>query len=63
MPDKKTWTDSLQSLGINEILSEQAADILSRQDTGELPYSLPEQEQRIVTCAWRSSKANTKEKS
>ncbi len=62
MPDKTAWINSLRLLKVPEQLSEQAAEILSRQDAGELPYPLPEQEQRIVTCAWRSSKANTRKK-
>ena len=51
MPDKTTWINSLRLLKVPEELSEQAADILFRQDVGELPYPLPQQEQRIVTCA------------
>lgn len=53
MPDKDTWINSLQSLKVSENLSQQAADILSRQDAGELPYPLPEKEQHVVTRVWR----------
>ncbi|MEW5858043.1 MAG: hypothetical protein AB1861_11770 [Cyanobacteriota bacterium] len=51
MPDKEIWRDNLLRLGVPENLSNQAADILSRQDAGELPYPLPEPEQHIVSSA------------
>ncbi len=53
MPNKETWTDNLRSVGVPENLSNQAADILSRQDAGELPYPLPEIYQHIVSSAWQ----------
>ncbi|MEP0755850.1 hypothetical protein NDA03_27070 [Trichocoleus sp. Lan] len=53
MPDKEIWRDNLLRLGVPENLSNQAADILSRQDAGELPYPLPEPEQHIVSSAWQ----------
>lgn len=59
MPDKTTWINSLRLLKVPEELSEQAADILSRQDAGQLPYPLPDEEQQIVSRAWQLSKANT----
>jgi hypothetical protein len=53
MPDKEIWRDNLLRLGVPENLSNQAADILSRQDAGELPYPLPEPDQHIVSSAWQ----------
>lgn len=60
MPDKDTWINSLRLLKVPEELSEQAANILSRQDAGKLSYPLPEKEQQIVSRAWQSSRANTR---
>jgi hypothetical protein len=48
---------NLRSVGVPEKLSEQTADILSRQDANELPYPLPEKEQRIVSSAWQIKQA------
>ncbi|MBD1893063.1 hypothetical protein [Coleofasciculus sp. FACHB-SPT9] len=53
MPNKETWADNLRSVGVPESLSVQASDILSRQDSGELPYPLPEADQHIVSSAWQ----------
>ena len=53
MPNRETWADNLRSVGVPKNLSNQAADILSRQDAGELPYPLPEPDQHIVSSAWQ----------
>ncbi|MBD1889333.1 hypothetical protein [Coleofasciculus sp. FACHB-SPT9] len=53
MPKKEIWADNLRSVGVPEKLSVRAADILSRQDAGELPYPLPKPEQHIVSSAWQ----------
>ncbi|MEW6499082.1 MAG: hypothetical protein AB1589_42340 [Cyanobacteriota bacterium] len=37
MPNQEIWADNLRSVGVPENLSNQAADILSRQEAGELP--------------------------
>ncbi|MEP0858109.1 hypothetical protein [Trichocoleus sp. DQ-U1] len=53
MSNREIWADNLRSVGVPEKLSVQAADILSRQDAGELPYPLPEPDQHIISSAWQ----------
>lgn len=40
--DKGHWFTTLKALCIPDQLADEAADVLARQDTGELPCPLPE---------------------
>ncbi len=54
---KTSMQEQLEAVGVPTNQARDAADILARQNAGELPYPLPLEQQHIVSSAYQWMKA------